>query len=238
MTGTLYGIGLGPGDPELVTLKAARLLRDLPVLAWPALPGADSLARSIAAPHMGAGQVELRIDVPMTEGRGPAQDAYDSGAAQIADALSAGHDVGVLCEGDPLFYGSFMYLSARLSDRFGVKVVPGVTSVAGASAACNLALTARRESLTILPATLPDQALRDRLGLADSVALMKVGRHIDRVRSLLADTGFAQGAVYVERATQGGEAVLPLDQAPSPAPYFSIILATKGADPWARPRSS
>lgn len=238
MSGTLHGIGLGPGDPELVTLKAARLLRELPALAWPAVPGGESLARAIAAPHLGEGQVELRIDIPMAEGRAPAQAAYDLGAARIAETLEAGHDVGVLCEGDPLFYGSFMYLAARLSGRFRVQVVPGVTSVSAASAAAQLALVARTETLTILPATLPEEGLTRRLAAADSVAVMKVGRHLDRVRAALHRAGMAAGAVYVERATQAGETVLPLDQAPSPAPYFSIILATKGADPWARPQSS
>jgi precorrin-2/cobalt-factor-2 C20-methyltransferase len=138
----------------------------------------------------------------------------------------------VLCEGDPFFYGSFMYLHARLAPHYTVEVVPGVTSVTACAASAGLPLAARNETLTVLPGPLPDDALRDRLRGADTLILMKVGRHLPRLRALLAAEGLADRAVYVERASLAAERILPLAAAPDAAPYFSMILVTKGADPW------
>jgi precorrin-2/cobalt-factor-2 C20-methyltransferase len=232
MTGMLYGVGLGPGDPDLITRRAAALIAAARVVAYPRLAGADSLARSIAAGLIPAEAREIAIDVPMTTARGPAQAAYESGAARIAEALSDGLDVVVLCEGDPLFYGSFMYLHARLKDRFPTEVVPGVAAMTACAARAGLPLVARNEVLTVLPGPLSDAALEAHAALADTLVVMKVGRHLPRLRALLERLGLAAGAVYVERATLAAERVLPLSEAPDAAPYFSMILVTKGADPW------
>ncbi|WP_193139949.1 MULTISPECIES: precorrin-2 C(20)-methyltransferase [unclassified Meridianimarinicoccus] len=230
--GTLYGVGLGPGDPDLITRRAARLIEGARVVAYPALAGGDSFARAIAADLIPATAREIVMEVPMTPARAPAQAAYDAGAARIGEALQAGDDVVVLCEGDPFFYGSFMYLHARLAPRFAVEVVPGVTSVTACAARAGLPLAARNETLTVLPGPLPDAELRARIRDADTLVLMKVGRHLSRLRALLADEGLLGRAVYVERATLPIERRLPLAEAPDPAPYFSMILVTKGADPW------
>lgn len=231
-TGTLYGIGLGPGAPDLLTLRAARLIEGAAVIAYPALAGGESLARAIAADLIPAGAREIVIDLPMTTDRAPAQAAYDRGARDIAAALDTGEDVITLCEGDPLFYGSFMYLLARLRDRYPVRIVPGVTSLTACAAVAALPLAARNDSVTILPGPLPDDALSARLDQSDTVILMKVGRHLPRLRALIAAAGHLERAVYVERATLGQERILPLAEAPSEAPYFSMILIAKGADPW------
>lgn len=230
--GTLYGVGLGPGDPELITRRAARLIADARVVAYPSLAGGESLARAIAADLIAPGAREIRMDVPMTRDRAPAQAAYDAGAAQIAAVLEAGEDVVCLCEGDPFFYGSFMYLHARLAPRYRVETVPGVTSLTACAAVAAMPLAARNEVVTILPGPLPDDALRDRLRGADTVVCMKVGRHLTRLRALLDAEGLLDRATYVERATLGAERVLPLAEAPEAAPYFSMILVAKGADPW------
>lgn len=232
MTGTLIGVGLGPGAADLLTLRAARLIAGARVIAWPSLAGGDSLARSIAAELIPADAVEIAIDLPMTTDRAPAQAAYDQGAAAIAAHLERGTDVVFLCEGDPLFYGSFMYLLARLAPRFAVDVVPGVTSVSAATARAALPLVARNESLTILPGPLPDADLAARIAAADAVAIMKVGRHLPRIRATVAALGLLDRATYVARATMADEIVCPLAAAPDAAPYFSMILITKGADPW------
>lgn len=230
--GTLYGVGLGPGDPDLVTRRAARLIETARVVAYPSLAGGDSFARAIAADLIPEGAREIVMDVPMTPAREPAQEAYDKGAAEIAAVLEAGEDVVVLCEGDPFFYGSFMYLHARLAPRFTVEVVPGVTSVTACAARAALPLAARNETLTVLPGPLPDDELRAKIRSSDTLILMKVGRHLSRLRALLAEEGLLERAVYVERATLPVERRLPLADAPDPAPYFSMILVTKGADPW------
>ena len=232
MSGTLYGVGVGPGAPDLITLRAARLIEGAKVIAYPTLAGAASFARSIAADLIKDGTQEIVMDVPMTTDRAPAQAAYDTGAAEIAAALNAGHDVVCLCEGDPFFYGSFMYLFARLSDRYRVEVVPGVTSITACAARAGLPLAARNERLTVLPGPLPEDELRDRIAGAESVVIMKVGRHLAKIRAVIGDLGLTEGAVYVERATLADEVVLPLAKAPEKAPYFSMILLTKGADPW------
>lgn len=232
MTGTLYGVGLGPGAPDLITLRAARLIESADVIAYPALAGSDSFARSIAADLIGDTTEEIVMDVPMTVARAPAQKAYDIGAAKIADALMAGKDVVCLCEGDPFFYGSFMYLFARLAPDFKVEVVPGVTSITACAATAGMPLAARNERLTVLAGPLPADELTARIEGAESVAIMKVGRHLEKIRDVIGRLGLTDKAVYIERATLPDEVVLPLAQAPQSAPYFSMILMTKGADPW------
>ena len=232
MTGTLFGVGLGPGDPDLMTLRAARLIGAAKVVAYPTLAGGDSFARSIAAHLIGDDADEIVMDVPMTVERAPAQAAYDKGAAQIAARLEAGDDVVVLCEGDPFFYGSFMYLFARLADRFQTEIVPGVTSVTACAARARRPLVARNERLTVLPGPLPEDELRARIEGAESVAIMKVGRHLLKIRGVIEALGLVDKATYIERASLPEEVVLPLADAPEKAPYFSMILLAKGNDPW------
>lgn len=232
MSGILYGVGLGPGAPDLITLRAARLIEGAAVVAYPSLAGGDSFARSIAADLIAPNAVEIVMDVPMTVERGPAQAAYDKGAADIAAALDAGQDVVCLCEGDPFFYGSFMYLFARLSQKYEVEVVPGVTSITTCAARAGMPLAARNERLTVLPGPLPAAELRARIEGAESVAIMKVGRHLAKIKGVIDTLGLSERAVYVERASLPEEVVLPLKDAPEKAPYFSMILLTKGADPW------
>lgn len=232
MSGTLYGVGLGPGDPDLMTLRAARLIAGARVIAYPVLERGDSFARSIAAGHIAPDAREIAITVPMSVERAPAQAAYDAGAAEIAAALDAGEDVVCLCEGDPFFYGSFMYLFARLAEDYEVEVVPGVTSVTTAAARAQRPLVARNERLTILPGPLPEAELRARIDGAESVAIMKLGRHLPKLRSVIADLGLTDQAIYVARASLPDEHICRLADAPEEAPYFSMILIIKGADPW------
>ena len=233
MTGTLYGLGVGPGDPELVTLKALRLLRAAPVVAYPAPDVGDSFARSIVAPHLLGGQLEIAIRVPMRVDPAPAQAVYDDAAVEIAGHLEAGRDVAVLCEGDPFFYGSFMYLFGRLAERHRVEVVPGVSSLTACAAAIGLPLAARNDVLTVLPAPLPAEELRPRLLAGDAVAIMKLGRHFKKIVQLLEETDLFEHANYVERATLGHQRVLKLAEVdPETVPYFSMILAHRRGMAW------
>jgi precorrin-2/cobalt-factor-2 C20-methyltransferase len=232
MSGVLYGIGLGPGDAELMTVKAARLIGAARVVAYPTLAGGQSFARSIAAGLIAADAVEIVIDVPMVVDRKPAQDAYDSAADQIAQVLETGRDVVVLCEGDPFFYGSFMYLYARLSGRFTVDVVPGVTSMTTSAGALGLPLAARNEVLSVIPGPVDADRMRAQIAAADSVVIMKVGRHLAKIRAVVDELGLIDRAYYIERASLPEEVKMPLADAPDTAPYFSMILITKGADPW------
>jgi precorrin-2/cobalt-factor-2 C20-methyltransferase len=229
MTGRLYGIGVGPGDPELMTLKAARILSAAPVVAYPAPNDGESSARAIAAGFIPAGRTEIAIRVPMRVGPVPL-DAYGRAADAIAAHLEAGRDVAVLCEGDPFFYGSFMYLHDRLAPRFPVTVVPGVSSLTACAAASNRPLVRRDDVLAVLPAMLPDAELERQLQATDAAAILKVGRHLLRVKAVLARLGRLDASVYVAHATRGDERVVPLAELDDDsAPYFSMILVGQGA---------
>jgi precorrin-2/cobalt-factor-2 C20-methyltransferase len=233
MNGTLYGLGVGPGDPELITLKALRLLRSAPVIAYPAPEHGDSLARAIVAEHLPGGQTEIAIRMPMLVERFPAQEIYDRAAVEIGGHLEAGRDVAVLCEGDPFFYGSFMYLFGRMAERFPVQVVPGVSSLTACAAISGAALAARNDVLTVIPAPLPPERLRDLLANTDAAAIMKLGRHFTKVRDVLNELGFSAHARYVERATMSNQRLLPLDAVdPDSVPYFSMVLVHRRGEAW------
>lgn len=233
MSGKLYGLGLGPGDPELVTLKAYRILREAPVIAWPAPDTGPSFARSIAAPHLPGGQTEIPIVVPMRTERFPARDVYDKASVEIAAHLDAGRDVAVLCEGDPFFYGSFMYLFERLVPHYDTEVVPGVSSMMAAASAAGRPLAARNDVLTVVPGPLDDAELTNRFNAADALAIIKIGRHFNRLRSLIEKMNLLPHAIYAERVSLGSERLMPLADVPEDtAPYFSMILIYKGGEDW------
>ena len=232
MSGVLYGVGLGPGDPELMTLKAYRLVSNAKVIAYPTLEGSESFARSIALDAIQTDVEEIIVNIPMSVERGPAQAAYDLGALMIAEKLDDGKDVVVLCEGDPFFYGSFMYLFSRLSEKYKCEIVPGVTSVTACAASIATPLTARNEVLTIIPGPIDEDLLEQRIAGSEAIAIMKVGRHLAKICRVLEKLDLIKYAQYIERATLPNELVLPLSAAPKKAPYFSMILVTKGNDPW------
>jgi len=233
MTACLYGLGVGPGDPELITLKALRLLKAAPVLAYPAPETGDSLARQIVAEHLPGGQTEIAIRMPMVVSRFPAQEIYDWAEGELGGHLEEGSDVAVLCEGDPFFYGSFMYLFGRLAERFTVEVVPGVSSLTACAASLGAPLAARNDVLVVVPAPLPEEELAARLETVEAAAIIKVGRHFEKVRRVLRDLGLADRARYVERATMATQKILPLEAVTSEeVPYFSMILLHRRGEAW------
>lgn len=233
MSGTVYGLGVGPGDPELITLRALRLLRAAPVLAYPAPDTGDSLARAIVASHLPGGQIEIVIRTPMETARFPAQEVYDRAAGEITGHAAAGRDVAVLCQGDPFFYGSFMYLFGRVAETCRVEVVPGVSSLTACAAALGAPLAARNDVLTVIPAPLAEDDLAARLAATDAAAIIKIGRHMDKVRRVLGRLGLASHARYIERATLAGQRILPLAEiAEGEAPYFSLVLVHRRGEAW------
>ena len=233
MRATLYGLGIGPGDPELVTLKALRILKSTSVLAYPALEDGESLARSIVAPHLDGHHEELTIRMPMTAARFPAQEVYERAAGDLGEHLDAGRDVSVLCEGDPFFYGSFMYLFGRMAEHHKVEVVPGVSSLMACATTLGAPLAARNDVLAVVPATLPSEQLSARIANVDAVAIIKVGRHLEKVRKVLHDMQLSEHARYVEHATMTSQKILQLDDVPpDAAPYFSMILVHCRGNAW------
>lgn len=222
--GRLYGLGIGPGDPELLTLKAHRILTTVPVIAYPSLENGKVLARAIVADFISPDQMEIPIPLPFSVQRS-SQPYYDIGAEKIAEHLSEGRDVAVLCLGDPMLYGTFMYIFNRLSGRFSIEVIPGISSVMASAAMLGVPITYRNDVLTILPATLEADILRDRLSVADAAAIMKLGRHFAKVYQILQDLGLLQRALYIERATWKNQAIIPITEVDhNSVTYWSLIL--------------
>jgi precorrin-2 C20-methyltransferase/precorrin-3B C17-methyltransferase len=233
MSGRLYGVGLGPGDPELVTVKAARLIGAADVVAFHAAQHGRSVARALAEPYLRTGQIEELLVYPVTTEttdhpggyQGAIDEFYEAAAARLAAHLDAGRDVVVLAEGDPFFYGSYMHMHKRLAHLYPTEVVPGVTSVSGAAAAVGRPLVERDEVLTILPGTLGADELAEWLATTDSAAVMKLGRTFPQVREAFDRAGVLERALYVERATTDRQRAMPLaDVDPASVPYFSLAL--------------
>jgi precorrin-2 C20-methyltransferase/precorrin-3B C17-methyltransferase len=231
--GTLWGVGLGPGDPELVTVKAARVIGEADVVAYHSARHGRSIARRIATPYLRDGQVEEHLVYPVTTEitdhpggyAGAMEDFYRESAERIAVHLQAGRNVALLAEGDPLFYSSYMHMHTRLTSRFQAIIVPGVTSVSAASAATGTPLVQGDEVLTILPGTLPPDELRRRLRDTDAAVVLKLGRSYPAVREALSATGRIDDAFYVERASTTEQRVLPAAEADADSvPYFALAM--------------
>jgi len=232
--GTLYGVGLGPGDPELVTVKAARLIGAADVIAYHCARHGRSVARSIAEPYLRDGQIEERLVYPVTTEvtdhpggyEGAMEEFYAAAADRLTAHLAAGRDVVLLAEGDPLFYSSYMHMHKRISGRFRTEIVPGVTSVSAASAALGMPLVEGDDVLTVLPGTLGRDALTDRLRGIGAAAVMKIGRSYPGVREALKEAGRLEDAYYVERASAGPRQVIEraADVDPSTVPYMSLVI--------------
>jgi precorrin-2/cobalt-factor-2 C20-methyltransferase len=231
-SGTLYGVGVGPGDVELMTLKAARLLREVDLIAYPRANGEESFARLIAAPLLDRKIPELPFTIAMRKPAAVLSASYDAAAARLAEHLRAAKNVAVLCEGDPFFYGSFIHVYDRLADRFPTVVVPGVTSLTACAASLRRPLAAGSGIFKVVPATVGETRLRHEIDGAETLAIIKVGVHFDRVRRLLSELRLIDRAAIVERSTLSDERVTPLSEAPpGPRTYFSTVLVYKGEGP-------
>jgi precorrin-2/cobalt-factor-2 C20-methyltransferase len=229
----LIGVGVGPGDPELLTLKAMRTLGEADVIAHFAKAGNASHSRAIVARHLPAAVTELPLSYPVTTElpkcgsgyRDAIRDFYDGAAAEIAVHLDAGRVVAVICEGDPLFYGSYMHLHVRLAPRFSTEIVAGVTGMSGCWSAAGMPMAQGDDVFTVLPATLPEHELVRRLADADAAVVMKVGRHLPKLRRALDRTGRLDRAIYIERGTMADAKMIPLTAKPDDeAPYFAVVL--------------
>lgn len=233
MGATLYGLGVGPGDPDLLTVKALRLLKRAPVVAYFAAHDRPGVARTILQGLIPEGAEQLRLEYPVTT-EIPIGDPhygevlgrfYNAAAEQVAGKLEAGLDVALVCEGDPLFYGSYMHLHRRIEGRYPIEVVPGITGMSGCWSRAGLPMTYGDDVLSVVPGTLPEEDLAKRIACCDALVVMKLGRNLAKVRRVLAAAGLLERALYVERGTSEQEIRRPLgDMEDLRAPYFSMIL--------------
>ncbi len=231
--GTLFGVGLGPGDPELVTVKAARLIGEAKIVAFFAKAGRPSHARRIAASYLSSGCEEVPLLYPVTteipfdkpDYVTALARFYEESAQRLGDALSKGRDVALLCEGDPLLYGSFMHMFARLEGRFRVEICAGVSGMSGCFAAARQPMTWGDDVLTVLPATLDEKTLAARLASTDAAVVMKLGGNCAKLRRAMTIAGVIDRALYVERGTMAGEKIMRfVEKGDDVAPYFSMAL--------------
>jgi precorrin-2/cobalt-factor-2 C20-methyltransferase len=231
--GTLIGVGLGPGDPELVTVKAARLIGEAKVISFFAKAGRSGHARTIAAPYLKSGCEEIPLYYPVTtEIPFDAPDYtralggfYEESARRLGAVLETGRDVALLCEGDPLLYGSFMHMFTRLAPRFRVEICAGVAGMSGCFAAARQPMTWGDDVLTVLPATLDEESLARRLSTTDAAVVMKLGGNFPKLRRAMTRAGVIDRAIYVERGTMAGEKIMPFsEKRDDVAPYFSMAL--------------
>jgi precorrin-2/cobalt-factor-2 C20-methyltransferase len=233
MSGRLIGVGVGPGDPGLLTLNAIAALEAAEIVAHFAKAGNASNARAIAAKHLKPGVEELPLLYPVTTEipqhepayRDTLRAFYDEAAAAIAARLDEGRNVAVIAEGDPLFYGSYMHLHVRLSPRYPTEVVAGVTGMSGCWSSIGTPIAQGDDVFTVLPGTLPEYELERRLAEADAAVVMKIGRHLAKVRRALDRAGRLDRAIYVERGTMANASVMKLtDKLDAAAPYFAMVL--------------
>lgn len=232
-TGRLYGVGTGPGDPELLTLKAVRALGEADVLAFFAKAGRSGNGRKIVEGLLKPDMLELPLYYPVTTEIDKDHDEYkrqitafyDASAAAVAEHLSAGRTVAILSEGDPMFYGSYMHLHVRLADRFPTEVIPGITAMSGCWSLSGLAIVQGDDVLSVLPGTMVEEELSRRLGDTQAAVIMKVGRNLPKIRRALSSAGRLSEAIYVERGTMAESRSIRLsEKLDDTAPYFSLVL--------------
>ena len=224
LQGTLYGIGLGPGDPELLTLKAYRILRSVPIVVYPMSPDGRCISRSIVAEYLQPHQIEMPMVLPFKPGES-SQPGYQLMADKMAIHLAQGQDIAVLCEGDPFFFGTFMYLYNRLNDRFPTEIIPGVSSMMASAGMLGAPLTYRNDVFMALSGTLDAEILKSRLLMADAAVLMKLGRNFVKVYDVLESLNLLDRALYIERATMKEQRIIPIREVDSTqVPYFAMIV--------------
>jgi len=237
--GRLFGIGVGPGDPDLMSVKAARLIAETPTVAYFAARHRPSIARGVAQHLLTDGHREIRIDYPLTVERAAPDDplyeqllvgCYDAAASRIEKELAQGHDVAVLCEGDPFFYGSYMYVHNGLAGRFETTVVPGIPSLVAGAAAISRPLACGNEVLSVLSGVLSVPQLTRALAACDAAVIIKLGRNLAKVQQAVAAADLLERAFYIEHASSANQACCPLAQADtSRAPYFSMVVIPSAA---------
>ncbi|NNK17099.1 MAG: precorrin-2 C(20)-methyltransferase [Sulfitobacter sp.] len=230
--GKIICAGLGPGDPELISVKSDRVIRSARHVAFFRKKGRAGQARTIVKDLLRDDVIEYPMEYPVTtelhfdsdEYRQLMVDFYEEWADKL-EVLAKQHDVVVLCEGDPFFYGSFMHLHTRLQGRAEVEVLPAIPGMVGCWNALDMPYTWGDDVMTVLMGTLPEEDLVAHMKAADALVVMKTGRNLPRVKRALASAGKLQDAWLVEKGTMPGQRIAKLsDVAEEDCPYFAIVL--------------
>jgi precorrin-2/cobalt-factor-2 C20-methyltransferase len=233
MGGRLIGVGVGPGDPELLTLKAVRALQGADVIAHFAKAGRPSHAYASARQYLPSHALDCPLLYPVTtelpadsaEYRAQIDGFFDQSARRLAAHLDEGRVVAVLSEGDPLFFGSYMHVHMRLRSHYPIEVIPGVSAMSAAWSAAGVAMVRGEQPLTIIPGTIAEDALGERLRRCEAAVIMKVGRNLGKIRRALIASERLAEALYIERVSMAEENIARLADKPDDhAPYFAMVL--------------
>ncbi|MBZ5759708.1 precorrin-2 C(20)-methyltransferase [Rhizobium sp. VS19-DR104.2] len=232
-TGRLIGVGTGPGDPDLLTVKAVKALERADVVAYFAKAGRHGNGRTVVDNLLRADVTMLPLYYPVTteidrhheDYKRQITAFYDLSAEAVAAHLDAGRTVAVLSEGDPMFYGSYMHLHIRLAHLYPTEVIPGITAMSGCWSLAGMPIVQGDDVMSVLPGTMEEAELARRLVDTEAAVIMKVGRNLPKIRRALAASGRLHHAVYVERGTMRNQSVTQMiERDDSEAPYFSLIL--------------
>lgn len=232
MAGHIICAGLGPGEPDLISLRADRAIRAARAVAWFCKAGRQGQARRMVEGMLRPDAVEFPMEYPLTTELPPDHPDYIARMAAFYDAcavrlveMAATSDVVVLCEGEPFLYGSFMHLQTRLQGRIPIEVIPGIPGMVGCWNAIGQPVTWGDDALIVLPGTLPQAELTARMGAAEAIVVMKLGRNLPKVRRALAEAGRLPDAFLVEHGTMPGQRITPLADHPGgDCPYFALIV--------------
>lgn len=222
--GILYGVGVGPGDPELMTLKAVKILEKCDVVIAPQSDGNDKTAVSIAEQFI-KDKPLIYCDMPMTRDKNKMRESHIKATDEICNLLEDGKIVAFLTLGDPSIYSTYWYVHKIIIERgFEAQIISGIPSFCAAAAALNIALVEGSEMLHIIPAS--HESTEKGLELCGTKVFMKAGRSILNVREKLRKLGKLKGCALVERASMKNEKVIKdLDTINDPTGYFSIIIS-------------
>ncbi|GGG67967.1 precorrin-3B C(17)-methyltransferase [Corynebacterium pelargi] len=233
MSAKLIGVGVGPGDPELLTIKAARAIQEADVIAYHCKPGGSSTAAAIASEYIREDQIQEVLEYPVTTGStdhpggyaGALADFYAQATNTLANHLAEGHTVAVLALGDPMLYSSYQHLHRALAADYPAEIIPGIPSVTAAADVLGQPLSEDKETVAILPGTMEPEALANHLRLVDAAVVMKLGRRFQSVRQAMIDAKVADRAYVVVRATMDDQRIIPLLEASAEdVPYFSVAV--------------
>lgn len=233
MQGKIFGVGVGPGDPDLITVKGSNAIQSSDIIVYHQTSKKNSNALKTAQKWLRDDQLLLPLTYPVTTELSSQSETYanliqafyEQTTQLLKQHLATGKTISVLAEGDPLFYSSFMYIFDRLKNDCEIEIIPGVSSLFAAAAALKVPLCYRNQKFIVLSGVLSEEELENSLNADDAFAIIKLGRNITKVKRILAKLNLLNDARYIERASMANEKIISLENVQEDcSPYFSMIL--------------